>query len=1656
MKKLCDLGVRGLLKEVVLSRVSSDPRTNGMTEGNIYPADEPRLAGLNEIRLDTGTQLYIVQPGGRAILFTVSIPDETVKSYGQAADGKTTSFQRANRNMKGAMSGNPEAVSTLAQALQEEIAADTQKLNDFADSVLLSARAIEKHTSNDPDLAEAMSEVWTSLKQDPDSKAKIRMIAQFLSEAKAFMGIKRKQVEGMDFSDPLTTDGNEAILIEIEKSVDFYAPIVNEFSGFLALSQKENPVKKLVEKAKTDMDAIKSVAAAVHENSALSELFDTLLPSMEKARASMEEEVRKLEANKAKASPAESIRIDRKIAAIRKVFEELAPTKENIEKTLIGKNGDSTMIAKFLLSGMGNKDILVQGFMKKIKDKYQEAQRDFQEQGAEIGERFRALEISTGNIEEAFKDLHTEVKEYYYDEKTGNVEEISTLYFVSETDENWRTEYSKLRAELTKSSSDLNKKRQEGASADELRPLEDANDKAKTDFLKFRRENFETEYGDRYQAAEALLDTPVLIDGRYVTPREIRATYFDTINSIQQRYMALTGVPSEEDIEAINQARLDYEEIRSLAGKAPGTGQYRLAEVFDKHASEMKEMTDRWETTPASLDRFNTRKADIDKKYEAGEITKEERDRWYTANTTTVYNPKYWSERRHTVETLNRLAEEMSRITGHVKENNIKANFEEMEAISRKYRDSNSHIDGRKLTVAERQSVLDSEEKIEALKREMSQAYSGFLGADFQDQRETLKREAEVFAERIKQIRRDDPAMTTASRNEIADLRRKSRETLAKEKGLVAKYLAEKGTSKEDIKAFQDLYEQYMGAVRHLSELTESVETRYYYETYQAEMNKFLASRSQAERDAKAAKTNEVESNGKKYQKQDGEFYEVNFDGTLAEEPTPADLLMDAIFKKDFESSKWFTDNHFEAERWEDGSQKKKMVPIYSWRISEPRDKKFIKEHAPSIAWKRRVIKDEYRNPNFGIGADGLPKIKEGKHVNTGYEALRAKNPALWEFRDYLINEVFIPAQTEDLTGQRTLGMRVPTKERDISAYEVLQRKGKGFGRQLGRRFALNAQDVDEGLYAFSDSEGYEKKFIPVRFQGRLEADLVSRNIIETIGQYAAQARLFRARTELLDIGKALESSLVFQSHAPSSETLDKIGGFLGVKRRNKKRGENQRLDTIRNMIDMFVYGENISETSEQGKRIHKWISNLLGTKAALLFSEIPTIASTVAGQGWSIGGSSISQIVNLFGGIFQAAVRTAVKSGDAKFTMTDYAWATQEYLKNSSAFVTDIGKLSNRSFWTEFADFFDAREMHYINNYGEQLYERGLMRQVNMSNLSFAKTAVEHELMMTPIMAFARNYHIDGPDGKISLKDAFEVSGGRLKIKDGIELSDAQLSEIRGKIASLLRTINGAYGTFNKTYLEQIWWGKSMLFLRKWLVPMIQYRYSGRRYSVEDDSVVRGHIWESVNLAFSALTGGNDGKPSPKSWTGYPAHILKGMAGARAKDIAAIFHPDISLTMTESEKDSLRKTRLEILMLIAMWAAYRFALGWDEDDEDRYDKMRKKSVPMQALQYSLVKATSEQSTFMPLAGLDELGKLKKSVLTNTSPIIGDMWDIVSKDINWTDRDEPFFKEYKTSGETFDKGDTKIANHAWKLLGLTAAKESPVAAMKAYETSLPK
>lgn len=1615
---ICQLDIEALMRGAIQNRLDGNPVTAGLREGMTVPHNEKLIQHLDLIGQEFAAGLYVVSDDGNTVAISFRLDPDVVQSY-QSPKGQTTPFQEANAIQESTLDAN-------AAALEKLIGKNTSLIDRFMDRITSSGyefiKLMKKSGASAADIEDA-SRIIEEVKSDPNYKIKVRIMAEYIAQAAAYLDTQLYKAREITRSGNIA-DRDFVELAEVMEGVKVYGLLIDEYFDVTA-GTPNNPLQAIIKKAAADKAEIEAIYSRAATQFSLDTLSEATKEKQARAKAQLEAQIAKL--REAAKTPAEKMKVERKIKTLREEAEAKIISETNLEAYLTGNAKDASSLNKFLLAGAMNPDLVVQSFIKKIKDKIQQATRDAKKVGDRLNTAFKQLTdtgYGTTNLDQAFRDLYVDIPHYYYNYDTDTIEVVDIAYFDSEQDQTWRTTHSQLKSAVDQAENRLKQARQNGEPDSVINPLRAALEEAQSTYVAFRRQTFEGEYDDRYQATQELLDTTVTNhDGSTTTLREIREIYYGPIRQLQQ-VEAIGAVPSDDDMAEISRLRAEFNAV-----KASDTEVGRLFRQYDE---EMKAMTERWEVSPMMQKRFFERKAAVDAAYEnsdKGREATEARDRWYAANTTIIYSQNYWEARKQVVEDLNSLASQIRKYTGvqEVDNRETKDLYLDLERIAKKYRDYNGHIDGTKLTVGEQLEIKDIEERLESFKNATRGAYGGFFGAELQRRHDEIQNQIEAEAEELYKLTKLDPASVKFFKTYIANHKENIRKLREQQRGLIGEYLAEVGMDENDVAVVKNMYRNYRGLIKQLSDLTDSTLTHYYYDEYQRRLALHAGALDQSVYD-KAMRTGKVKAAGSVYVKS-GAFWVESVAGVnTTKVVTEAELRL-KIADATFRQTDWYQNNHFKATVFDQGARELVTIdrPIYSWRISKPQDKRFIKKEAPNMSWRRRVVKEEFKNPRRGTQLDGMPTVLESvsrnpDHINN-YNRKRASNPALWEFRDKLMRE-FLDAQQFYPEG-KGLGYRVPAIERTNTLVDTLTDPDLNrVKEQFKRSFRITEQDADQGIFAVSDTGGVEKKVVPIKFTGRLASNLTSRNVLELVGKYAGAAQEYKARRELELLSNALETTLSHQSHAPNSEAYDAIGRFKGIRKMLKKRGENHRLDTVRAMTNMMIYGETVSHTSQAGRKYYKILSNMLSLRSFTLFSAFsPT---QFMGNLWT-------QTINSFGGQVQQLIKTSMSSGLAKFTWADYLWAKKEYATNAASFARDTGRVDGRSFWTQFAEFFDTNELAYIDNFGEQVYNRGLFRQLNTSNLAFWKNLVEHELFMTTVMAFARGYKVDTDSGPVPLLDFFDSDISRgFRFKDGMSLSDAQMSDIKGYISALLRDINGNYGKLDRTLVENYWYGKALLFMRKWMIPMFVHRYGANRYSLEQDRFVEGFYVTSAKYLW------ND--------------VIRGPFNS-GKNLAALFGLYQDPLMTDEQRDALRKTRAEAVLLVGMYAAYALVLGYDDDDEDRFKELKKHSWWYQGLTYSLVKAQSEASTFNPIAGIREAVKLRKNLFSNVVPFLDDIFRIVTTDID-LDADPHFFTRYKRDAGINKKGDMRIVNDLYRLAGRTNAKVDPTEALRAFETNI--
>lgn len=1619
---LCEKDIKGLIRDNINLKIKATGL--GVVEGGRYVFDQNIIDTLDPIATSTGVRLYVVSDSGNEILISYSIPDSLTQAY---LSNKVAGVYKKEQNFFDI------DYEQLATDIQQTASGNERALKRMLDSVLISSQQtisrLRKEGADSNDI-ENFAKVVAEIRENPDKKAAMVAIARFVAESSATLRGVRDTLPKIkaEISDPtLSTSEKQAayerafyILANFMETASVYESTLSDL-GEVTSGSADNDFKDMVAGAERDLKEIKNLYNLVAKEVSLDKIYGNAEHKYLRLKQRHEAEIARLEKIKVTASPKRKISIQRKIDRLKSDFKRLSPSSENLEAHLIGDAGDASLVSKFLISGIENSDLLVAGFTKLIKDALSRAAKAFKEKSNEYIIRFQELK-QKGFTEADFRELHINVEQFRYDEDTDSIVSYFVKFFDDEVSHGWRTPYSRFRAEIAQLNLKIDKARKEGSSTTEL---ENQLTEKSLDFVKWKRDNLEGEFDERYQNTQRILDQTFIIGGRVVSLQEIRQEHFRVITDIQARIDTFQGgVPTDTDIAEIQAEREKYDKMRVPSNFTSGTIEYDIAVALEDYHARMTDMTDKWEITPQSLQKFVRTKASIDAKFERGDITEEERDRWYQTNTTITFDPRYWTSRRDILQRVADIASEMEALSGDATKVDLTYLYSALEGIAKPYRDTDSFIDGRRATEGERAASKNVEVQIETVKRAGREAFNGFLGDEYRMRVAFIDNQRQAYLESLKSMQRLGSKGNEEIREDMKSIRASLRALKEEEANLVDEILERRGLSVEQIILFKERYKEYKKLLRTFGEMTVSQNTSYYYDEFDSQLKQFIADATPKQW-ARARKTNPV-IGGKEYAKSDDGFYYPLLSGkggtkTFGSGPVYTEAeIVDELFRPVFISeSKWYQDNHFEAEIWDSDNKEfiKGKKPLYMWRYTKPSNKNFIKEESPNISWKRRVIKKEYRNPNGGLDIDGKPKAKKDKWENKEYQARKAARPELYRFRDYMIGE-YLAAQ-EFYDEKDRMGLRVPSVERDLNATNITEKSIlTSTWEKIKRGYTLTEQDREEGL-AQSDEAGFEKRVVPVMLRGRLDPDLVSENVLETVGKYVGQSFVYKERVNVSKIARAVETTLEHENHTPASTSQSKLAKYLGIERFLKKRGSNQRLDTVRDISKMLIYGETVFEETESGRRWYKILTSLLGTRSATLF------AGTFSAQG-----------VNLVGGMVQQIIKTGINNGSAKFGMKDWLWAQKEFLANGASFVRDTGRVTNKSFWTQFAEEYDVNDMGLIDNFGEEYNKQGLIKNIRFNQLAVFKTVVEHELFMTTLMAFSNNYLVNTTKGeKIKLRDAYELVGGVMVLKPDVLLSENERNDIKGYINNLMRDINGNYNKLDKTVAEGYWFGKAMLFMRKWIIPQVLHRWGGQKFSYEQDRIIEGFYLTTAGYYRDKLFDGD--------W----------------KALATILYTGADKTMSDTERDAINRTKREVMLLVGLTLLIKYALGYDDEDEDRFKDLKKQSPTHQYLTYVFVKATSEQSVFLPVVNAMEVQKLQKNAFSNVFPYANEVIDILRKDFDWEsilDKDDPFLVRYKRKTGIHNKGDIRLASDMWKLLGYTAAKGDPVEALKSFEQNLNK
>jgi hypothetical protein len=348
------------------------------------------------------------------------------------------------------------------------------------------------------------------------------------------------------------------------------------------------------------------------------------------------------------------------------------------------------------------------------------------------------------------------------------------------------------------------------------------------------------------------------------------------------------------------------------------------------------------------------------------------------------------------------------------------------------------------------------------------------------------------------------------------------------------------------------------------------------------------------------------------------------------------------------------------------------------------------------------------------------------------------------------------------------------------------------------------------------------------------------------------------------------------------------------------------------------------------------------------------------------------------------------------------------------------------------------------LNVTGEEIKEASAVRKSSDNVFFFLKNSVEITLASSIFLTLAKTHYIkenvngelrnilDAGGKPINVMNAFHLVNGKLE-KKYENWDENDFFRFKNKFNKLNRDTNGAYQTSEKSLLQRLWIGTSLFWMKKWLIPIAENMYGERRFSYEEGRDIEGY-WR----------------------VGIPAII--GAIRTLAKDPRN--YNIIHETLTIEQQESVKQIMIQLSLLAVVWSIIALGFGYDDDDKDRFKKMKERDARLNWILYGFLRAQTEIEGLVVPYGLDEIRRIKNGGFGQFLPLYDETLKLYD-DINLIG-EGPVFKEYKYNTENYDEGDIKFFADLQKLIGITESKEAtifdeesnaPVGAVKGLEFS---
>jgi len=702
-----------------------------------------------------------------------------------------------------------------------------------------------------------------------------------------------------------------------------------------------------------------------------------------------------------------------------------------------------------------------------------------------------------------------------------------------------------------------------------------------------------------------------------------------------------------------------------------------------------------------------------------------------------------------------------------------------------------------------------------------------------------------------------------------------------------------------------------------------------------------------------------------------------------------------------------------------------------------PVDKRWV-ETRPSSKWSKRTLKESAKNPNYKTLADqtvlpkGLQFNAEGhvelapdwesykQNIDPKFIELQNDPTALKFYNN--ITSIYFKRQ-EKITGVKN-GYRVPAVKgstiENFMGKSISQACNSEIEKMRDKLFTRSISEEDRVMNLYGDM-GIDH--IRLRGNQQYNADLQGTDSVGATFNWLFESYINEGMADAQPVSRnVLETMRLLLSETENSSKNNET--------------DRKRLKEFRNAIDIMEFEQNKFISGKMEKPESRKVKKAIG----MLFKM-----SSFARLGFDV----TSQLKNYVSGNIQAYLAADPSS---HYTAEDIAYAKLQLSKPGGflhTYMRDWGKIADLSKETMLYRMFNPLQKDYwtwMHMKTDSKTRRMIEKGTNLNELAFAiQDKGDTEIGMTTWLAimnankfrvgkwengvFVAELDEEGNEKVVNALDAYEAtSEGKVQIRPDVEFTQKDADRLRRITYSEIRRAQGNFAKSDMTMHEQGIIFKSMLFFRKYLVPMVVNRLGTLRPNWEGEEAAYGY-WRAMYSMWSIY-----GKKE------FMKHLLLG--GFAPKMIKST---EVNEFYQRKAAQASRDFVIGILLASLSYLMLSVARSMNDDDDDELSMMEGNIMRL------LWGVTQEANSMTPMPFIGSFDEYIRSfsvmstLTTDVTKMYNSMEHAAGMSLYWAyDSDGPengFLNAiytrsvYQRKVGPFEKGDPKFYKDLYDLTG---------------------